>query len=79
MEPRGQLAVVSHSIHHMGSGDQTQVVRVGEKHLSQPSHLASHYFTLLCFYVLTHKMKIGCKITPKTHLFTVKSFDFVKK
>ena len=77
MEPRGQL--VSHSIHHMVSGDQTQVVELGDKYHSQLSHLTRHYFTLLCFYVLMHKMKIGCKITPEAHPSTVTSFDFVKR
>lgn len=50
----------------------------GIKHLSQMSHFANHYFTLLCNFVLIHKMKIGWKITCKIHPSAVKSFDFVK-
>lgn len=65
-ELRRQLALVCISIHQMFPPDPPQVVRVGDKHLYVLSHLANHHFALLCFYFSVHKIKIECKVTPKT-------------
>lgn len=41
MEVRGQLARVSSLLHHTGSGDLSQVIRVGDKRLYPFNHVGS--------------------------------------